>query len=175
MRFRKDFLLDQASSWHDKHQSCISNESSIQQANSDSNGCTLSSSRGMIGLLRRSKERVVKGNARNCNPKCHDKFHSSNNRMQERFDCRSCSCNEHSDYKRKDGYQILQSDQVVISILHTQQKAHLICPGRSIEVLNTIRVAMCQIPLSFKGKACWRYSWQGCFEYKTSLGTTECT
>ncbi|XP_008787867.2 hornerin-like isoform X1 [Phoenix dactylifera] len=103
LRFRKDYLLDQASSWYDKHQSCISN---IQQHDSDSNGCTLSLSRDMIGLPRPSKERVVKGSARNCNLKGRDKLHSSNSRMRDGFDFQFCSCNQQADYKGKDGNQI---------------------------------------------------------------------
>ncbi|XP_073105334.1 uncharacterized protein [Elaeis guineensis] len=106
LRFRKDYVLDQASSWYDEHQFCISNKSSIQQDNSDSNGCILSSSRGMIGLPRLSKERVVKGNTRKCNLKFHEKFHSSKSRMRDRFDFQSCSCNQLADYRGKDGYQI---------------------------------------------------------------------
>ncbi|EHA8587651.1 putative hornerin-like [Cocos nucifera] len=60
----------------------------------------------MIGLLKLSKERVIKGNTRKCNLKFRDKFHISNSRMRDRFDFQSCSCNQQADYRGKDGYQI---------------------------------------------------------------------
>ncbi|EHA8588005.1 hornerin-like [Cocos nucifera] len=107
LRFGKDSLVDQASSWYDKHQSSISNESSsIQQDEPDSNGCTMSSSRGLNGLHRPSRERVVRSSARNCNMKYSDKFHCSNSRMRDRFDFQACSCIQQADYKGKDGYHI---------------------------------------------------------------------
>lgn len=104
LRFGKDSFVDQASSWYDKRQSSISNESSIQQDEPDSNGCTMSSSRGMNGLHRPSRERIVKSSARNC--KYSDKFHCLNSRMRDRFDFQACSCIHQADYKGKDGYHI---------------------------------------------------------------------
>ncbi|XP_008797903.1 uncharacterized protein LOC103712958 isoform X1 [Phoenix dactylifera] len=108
LRFGKDShsLVDQASSWYDMCQSSMSNESSIQQDEPDSNGCMMSSSRGMNGLHRPSRERVVKSSARNSNMKYSDKFHGSNSRMRDRFDFQACSCIQQADYKGKDGHHI---------------------------------------------------------------------
>lgn len=106
LRFRKDSLVDQTSSWYDKHRSSMSNGSSNQQDESDLNGCTMFSSRGMNGLYRPSRERAAKISARNCNIKYSEKFHGSNSRTRDKFDFQACSCIQQADYKGMDGYHI---------------------------------------------------------------------
>ncbi|ONK65349.1 uncharacterized protein A4U43_C07F36200 [Asparagus officinalis] len=95
MRLKKDSLSGPAPKWYD------------DSGHHDGSDTILTdSSRLNNGGHRPMRERVVKTNTRSCNPKFGEKYHSSSNRQRERYDSQSCSCNQNSDYRQKDGFQI---------------------------------------------------------------------
>lgn len=95
LRLKKDSLLGQASKWY---------EGSVRHDESDAlltDSCRLTN-----GGHRPLRERFVKTNMRNCNPKFSEKYHCSSNRLRDRYDFQSCSCSQNSDYRPKDGYHM---------------------------------------------------------------------
>ncbi|KAG6694022.1 hypothetical protein I3843_09G028700 [Carya illinoinensis] len=54
-------------------------------------------SRGINGSNRQLRMNVPKSNGRHCGPKFNDKF--SSNRLSDRYDLHSCSCNQNNDYR----------------------------------------------------------------------------
>lgn len=80
LRYRKDFQPDMSSKW---------SERSEPRHYGDNFG---TSSRGINVLNRQSKINVPKTSGRNIGHKCNEKPYSSNYRMCEKYDFRSCSC-----------------------------------------------------------------------------------
>ncbi|CBI29995.3 unnamed protein product, partial [Vitis vinifera] len=104
MKFRKDFQLDPALKWSDRRRYAVVSESGAIVNKNDLrfHGDNFETpSRTVNGLNRQSRINATKPNARNCGHKFGEKFHCSNNRMSDRYDSHSCSCNQHSDYRAK--------------------------------------------------------------------------
>ncbi|KAJ9695574.1 hypothetical protein PVL29_010851 [Vitis rotundifolia] len=104
MKFRKDFQLDPALKWSDRRRYAVVSESGaiVNKTDLRFHGDNFETpSRTVNGLNRQSRINASKPNARNCGHKFGEKFHCSNNRMSDRYDSHSCSCNQHSDYRAK--------------------------------------------------------------------------
>eukprot|EP00268_Persea_americana_P055647 TRINITY_DN6486_c0_g1_i4.p1 TRINITY_DN6486_c0_g1~~TRINITY_DN6486_c0_g1_i4.p1 ORF type:complete len:1259 (+),score=291.40 TRINITY_DN6486_c0_g1_i4:317-4093(+) len=95
LRFRKDSPLEQASRWCNRRRSIAGSEGGayIDESESNLDAYKVTSSRCGNGLHRQSRNNTVKLNTRNCSLKFGEKFNSSNNRVRDRYDFHSCSCN----------------------------------------------------------------------------------
>ena len=104
MKFRKDFQLDPVLKWSDRRRYAVVSEggSTVNKTDLRFHGDNFETpSRAVNGLNRQSRINAPKPNLRNCGHKFGEKFHCSNNRMSDRYDSHSCSCNQHSDYRAK--------------------------------------------------------------------------
>ncbi|KAF8398531.1 hypothetical protein HHK36_017461 [Tetracentron sinense] len=106
LRFMKEVQLNPASKWCDRRRSTVGNNSGVVVDESEPRlhgGYVATPSRHINGVNRQSRNNALKSNTRNCGPKFGEKFHCSNYRMQDRHDLHSCSCNQHSNNRGKDG------------------------------------------------------------------------
>ncbi|XP_068659137.1 uncharacterized protein [Aristolochia californica] len=104
LRFRKD-STDLTSRWCDRRRSFSVGEGNVYAYDSvtRSYGHMLASSRSSNGMHRPIRSNTMKSNPRICGLKYGEKFHCTGNRTRDRYESRSCSCNQHNGYRPKDG------------------------------------------------------------------------
>ncbi|XP_030525746.1 uncharacterized protein LOC115737657 isoform X2 [Rhodamnia argentea] len=96
-KFQKEGLQDQIFRWCDRRRPAVVSESSAAANRSESryyNDNFEFHSRGMNGWIRQTRMNSQKSNSRNSGSKYCEKFLSLKNRMNDRYDMHSCSCNE---------------------------------------------------------------------------------
>ncbi|KAJ4970364.1 hypothetical protein NE237_003463 [Protea cynaroides] len=105
LRFRKEFQSDPASKWCDRRRTPVTSVS----------GPILDESYHRVPVAyaenpsrcsngnRQPRNNPLKSDTRNCVLKSVEKHHCSNNRMRDRYDFRSCGCNQNNGYRSKDG------------------------------------------------------------------------
>lgn len=96
-KFQKEGLQDQIFRWSDRRRPAVVSES-IAVANRSESRYYYDNfefhSRGMNGWIRQTRTNSQKSNSRNSGVKYCEKFQSPKNRMNDRYDTHSCSCNE---------------------------------------------------------------------------------
>ncbi|KAA8518317.1 hypothetical protein F0562_015800 [Nyssa sinensis] len=104
LKFRKGFQLDSTLKWSDRRRFAVVSDSGGMVSRSEPryHGDNFEiSSRSINGLNKQLRSNVAKSNIRNGGLKFGEKFHCSNNRMNDRYDFLTCSCNQHNDYQAK--------------------------------------------------------------------------
>uniref|UniRef100_A0A5B6ZQ85 Stress response protein NST1 n=1 Tax=Davidia involucrata TaxID=16924 RepID=A0A5B6ZQ85_DAVIN len=104
LKFRKGFQLDSTLKWSDRRRFAVVSDSvgMVSRSEPRYHGDSFDiSSRSINGLNKQLKSNVAKSNIRNGGLKFGEKFHCSNNRMNDRYDFLACSCNQHNDYRAK--------------------------------------------------------------------------
>ncbi|KAJ7971425.1 Protein shisa-5 [Quillaja saponaria] len=96
---RKELQLDMSLKWSDRRRFTIVSESGFVVSKSETRqhgDSFVNSSRGMNG-----SNRQLRTNSTKSRPKFNEKFHCSNNRMSDRYDFHSCSCNQNNEFRVK--------------------------------------------------------------------------
>ncbi|XP_021893973.1 uncharacterized protein LOC110811715 [Carica papaya] len=100
LRFGKEFQLDSSLKWSDRRRFSESSSLVNRSESRYQNDNFEIPSRGFSGLNRQMRINAVKPNGRN-SIKFNEKFQCAGNRMGDRYDFHSCSCNQHSEYRAK--------------------------------------------------------------------------
>ncbi|OAY43104.1 uncharacterized protein LOC110620361 isoform X2 [Manihot esculenta] len=104
LKFRKEVPLDPSVKWCDGRRLANVSENGAMVSRSESRHYSdnfETPSRGLNGLNRQSRINGQKPNVRNCGLKFNEKFHSLNNRMNDKYDYHSCSCHQNNEYRVK--------------------------------------------------------------------------
>ncbi|KAF7818932.1 uncharacterized protein G2W53_024387 [Senna tora] len=102
LRYRKEYQLDMSLKWSDRRRYAVVSENGAMAGRLESRHYgdnIVTSSRGINGTNRQLRINPPKCNNRNVGPKYNEKFHSCNNRNNDRYDFHSCSCNLNNEYK----------------------------------------------------------------------------
>ncbi|XP_043691288.1 uncharacterized protein LOC122641986 isoform X2 [Telopea speciosissima] len=103
LRFRREFQSDAASKWCDRRRTPVTSVNGPLLDEFDPRvpvAYMENSSRCSIGN-RQPRNNPLKSDTRNCLLKSGEKYHCSNNRMRDRYDFRSCGCNQNNGYRSK--------------------------------------------------------------------------
>lgn len=101
LKFRKDVQPDPSLKWSDRRRfSAAESGGVVSRSEPRYYGDNFENpSRSVIGSNRLSRMNAPKSNGRHCGPKFHDKF--SSNRVSDRYDFHSCSCNQNNEYRAR--------------------------------------------------------------------------
>ncbi|KAG2683285.1 hypothetical protein I3760_10G024900 [Carya illinoinensis] len=96
-KFRKEVQLDPSLKWSDRHRYVTAEfGTAVQRSEPRYHGDNCETpSRGMNGSNRQLRMNAPKSNGRHCGPKF------CSNRLSERFDLHSCSCNQNNEYRAR--------------------------------------------------------------------------
>ncbi|XP_030457867.1 uncharacterized protein LOC115678621 isoform X2 [Syzygium oleosum] len=111
-KFQKEGLQEQFFRWSDRRRPAVVSESGAAANRSESryfNENIEFHSRGMNGWIRQTRTNSQKSISRNSGTKYCEKFQSPKNRMNDRYDIHSCSCNEINCQRGKVGPHIAGS------------------------------------------------------------------
>ncbi|KAM1093726.1 hypothetical protein TB1_008229 [Malus domestica] len=104
LKFRREAQLEASLKWSDRRRyAAVSDSASVvsrseSRCNADNFETT---SRGINGSNKQSRVNVLKSNGRHSGPKFTEKFLSPSNRMSDRYEFNSCSCNKNTEYRAK--------------------------------------------------------------------------
>ncbi|KAK9986612.1 hypothetical protein SO802_031563 [Lithocarpus litseifolius] len=99
-KYRKEVQLDPSLKWSDRRRFSAAESGAVVRSEPRYYGDNFETpSRSIIGSNRQSRMNVPKSNNRHCGPKFHDKF--SSNRVSDRYDFHSCSCNQNNEYRAR--------------------------------------------------------------------------
>ncbi|KAM0990293.1 hypothetical protein FF1_008810 [Malus domestica] len=104
LKFRREAQLEASLKWSDRRRyAAVSDSASVvsrseSRCNADNFETT---SRGINGSNKQSRVNALKSNGRHSGPKFTEKFLSPSNRMSDRYEFNSCSCNKNTEYRAK--------------------------------------------------------------------------
>ncbi|KAM1109388.1 hypothetical protein EV1_008891 [Malus domestica] len=104
LKFRREAQLEASLKWSDwRRYAAVSDSASVvsrseSRCNADNFETT---SRGINGSNKQSRVNALKSNGRHSGPKFTEKFLSPSNRMSDRYEFNSCSCNKNTEYRAK--------------------------------------------------------------------------
>ncbi|KAF7804166.1 uncharacterized protein G2W53_043277 [Senna tora] len=101
-RFRKDFHLDTPTKWSDKRRYAVVSENGAMVGRFEPRyygDSFVATSRGINASNRKLRTNAPKSIGRNGGPKHNEKFHCPNNRITDKYDFHSCSCNSNNEYR----------------------------------------------------------------------------
>ncbi|KAK9921648.1 hypothetical protein M0R45_030150 [Rubus argutus] len=104
LKFRREVQQDTSLKWSDRRRYAAVSDSApvVNRSESRCSGDNFETpSRGINGSNRQLRVNGPKTNGRHCGPKFTEKFLCSSNRMSDRYDFNSCSCNKSTEYRAK--------------------------------------------------------------------------
>ncbi|PRQ44434.1 hypothetical protein RchiOBHm_Chr3g0479241 [Rosa chinensis] len=104
LKFRREVQQDTSLKWSDRRRYAAVSDAApvVNRSESRCSGDSFETpARGINGSNRQLRVNGPKLNGRHCGPKFTDKFPCSSNRLSDRYDFNSCSCNKSTEYRAK--------------------------------------------------------------------------
>ncbi|XP_050381130.1 uncharacterized protein LOC126798258 isoform X2 [Argentina anserina] len=104
LKFQREVQQDTSLKWSDRRRYAAVSDAApvVYRSESRCSGDNFETpARGINGSNKQLRVNVPKLNGRHCGPKFTEKFPSSGNRLNDRYDCNSCSCNKNTEYRAK--------------------------------------------------------------------------